>query len=96
MRFGAFVPQGWRLDLVGIDPALHWGVMDGLARRFDAVEDWESLWVYDHFHTVPKPSDEATHEAWISEADIVWSWFTPQPFHGPTLYTQNQSPCSCR
>ena len=64
MRFGVFVPQGWRMDLVGIDPSLHWGVMDGLARRFDQVEGWESLWVYDHFHTVPKPSDEATHEAW--------------------------------
>jgi F420-dependent oxidoreductase-like protein len=25
---------------------------------------WDSLWVYDHFHTVPMPSDEATHEAW--------------------------------
>jgi F420-dependent oxidoreductase-like protein len=25
---------------------------------------WDSLWVYDHFHTVPVPSDEATHEAW--------------------------------
>ncbi|MEO8263153.1 MAG: TIGR03560 family F420-dependent LLM class oxidoreductase, partial [Pseudolysinimonas sp.] len=25
---------------------------------------WESLWVYDHFHTVPVPTDEATHEAW--------------------------------
>ncbi len=64
MRFGVFVPQGWRMDLVGIDPSLHWGVMDGLARRFDEVEGWESLWVYDHFHTVPKPSGEATHEAW--------------------------------
>ncbi len=64
MRFGAFVPQGWRMDLVGIDPDLHWGVMDGLARRFDSGEHWDSLWVYDHFHTVPKPSDEATHEAW--------------------------------
>lgn len=64
MRFGAFVPQGWRMDLAGIDPVMHWGVMDGLARRFDANPDWESLWVYDHFHTVPKPSDEATHEAW--------------------------------
>ena len=73
MRFGAFVPQGWRLDLVGIDPALHWGVMDGLARRFDAVEDWESLWVYDHFHTVPKPSDEATHEAWTLMAAFAAS-----------------------
>src|SRR4029078_6032475 len=25
---------------------------------------WESVWVYDHFHTVPRPSDEACHEAW--------------------------------
>ena len=73
MRFGAFVPQGWRLDLVGIDPALHWGVMDGLARRFDVVHAWESLWVYDHFHTVPKPSDEATHEAWTLMAAFAAS-----------------------
>ena len=52
------------MDLVGIDPAQHWGVMAGLARRADAVPQWESIWVYDHFHTVPVPSDEATHEAW--------------------------------
>ena len=64
MRFGMFVPQGWRFDLVGIDPAQHWGTMLGLAKRLDAFEDWESLWVYDHFHTVPVPSQEATHEAW--------------------------------
>ena len=25
---------------------------------------WDSLWVYDDFHTVPVPTDEATHEAW--------------------------------
>src|SRR4051812_44181565 len=25
---------------------------------------WDSLWVYDHFHTVPLPTHEATHEAW--------------------------------
>lgn len=64
MRFGLFIPQGWRMDLVGIDPAQHWGVMAGLARRADANEDWSSIWVYDHFHTVPMPSAEATHEAW--------------------------------
>lgn len=59
-----FVPQGWRMDLVGIDPAQHWGVMAGLARRADANPAWESIWVYDHVHTVPVPSQEATHEAW--------------------------------
>ena len=25
---------------------------------------WDSVWVYDHFHTVPVPPDEATYEAW--------------------------------
>ncbi|MEU1982197.1 LLM class F420-dependent oxidoreductase [Nocardia sp. NPDC019395] len=64
MRFGIFIPQGWRLDLVGIEPAAQWEVMRGLAARADANPVWESLWVYDHFHTVPEPSEEATHEAW--------------------------------
>jgi len=64
MRFGLFIPQGWRMDLVGIDPELHWGVMAGLAKRTDELSEWESIWVYDHFHTVPEPSPEATHEAW--------------------------------
>ncbi|WP_024805065.1 LLM class F420-dependent oxidoreductase [Nocardia sp. BMG51109] len=64
MRFGIFIPQGWRLDLVGIDPAAQWGVMRDLAQRADAADAWESLWVYDHFHTVPVPTEEATHEAW--------------------------------
>ncbi len=63
MRFGVFIPQGWRMDLVGIEPADQWSVMSGLAQRADAGP-WESIWVYDHFHTVPDPSPEATHEAW--------------------------------
>lgn len=63
MRFGLFVPQGFRLDLVGIDPARQWGVMRDHAIAAEAGP-WESLWVYDHFHTVPIATDEATHEAW--------------------------------
>jgi F420-dependent oxidoreductase-like protein len=63
MRFGIFVPQGWRLDLVGIDAKDQWPTMKALAQRADAGP-WESIWVYDHFHTVPAPTDEATHEAW--------------------------------
>ncbi|MBA2694986.1 MAG: LLM class F420-dependent oxidoreductase [Actinobacteria bacterium] len=64
MRFGLFVPQGWRMDLVGIDPQDQWGVLADLARRADDHDGWESIWVYDHFHTVPEPSEHATHEAW--------------------------------
>ncbi len=70
MRFGIFIPQGWRLDLVGIDPAVHWQTMSGLAKRADAGP-WESLWVYDHFHTTPQPTAEATHEAWTLMAGFA-------------------------
>lgn len=63
MRFGTFIPQGWRFDLVGIEPAEQWAAMRSLAQQADRGP-WESLWVYDHFHTTPVASDEATHEAW--------------------------------
>src|SRR3954447_6821425 len=63
MRFGTFIPQGWRLDLVDIEPADQWRVMATLAQRADEGP-WESLWVYDHFHTVPVVTEEPTHEAW--------------------------------
>ena len=63
MRFGVFVPQGWRQDLTGIDPAAQWQTMLDVARAADDGP-YESIWVYDHFHTVPIPTDEATHEAW--------------------------------
>ncbi|MGZ8176549.1 LLM class F420-dependent oxidoreductase [Williamsia sp. SKLECPSW1] len=63
MRFGLFVPQGWRLDLVGIEPAQQWQTMLDIATAADDGP-WESIWVYDHFHTVPIPTEEATHEAW--------------------------------
>lgn len=51
------------MDLVGIEPENHWAVMRELADHADRGR-WDSLWVYDHFHTVPVPTGEATHEAW--------------------------------
>ncbi|GGR56783.1 F420-dependent oxidoreductase-like protein [Nocardioides luteus] len=69
MKFGFFVPQGWRFDLVGIDPADQWTTMKDLATHADSGP-WESIWVYDHFHTTPEPSDQATHEAWSLMAGL--------------------------
>jgi F420-dependent oxidoreductase-like protein len=63
MRFGLFVPQGWRLDLAGIEPARHWESMLEIARLAEQ-SPYESIWVYDHFHTVPVPTEEVTYEAW--------------------------------
>src|SRR5690606_27835595 len=72
MRFGMFIPQGWRFDLVGIEDARQWPLMRDLARRAEAGP-WESVWVYDHFHTTPVPSEEATHEAWSLMAALAAS-----------------------
>src|SRR5215470_12856482 len=63
MRFGLFIPQGWRLDLVGIPVAGHWAAMRDLAQVADN-SPFDSIWVYDHFHTVPVPTGEATYETW--------------------------------
>jgi F420-dependent oxidoreductase-like protein len=46
--------------------------MLGVARAADNGP-WESVWVYDHFHTVPVPTDEATHEAWSLMAALAAS-----------------------
>ena len=70
MRFGAFVPQGWRLDLAGIDRSEHWEAMTRVARRIEH-SGFESLWVYDHFHTVPEPTQEVTYEAWTLLASLA-------------------------
>jgi F420-dependent oxidoreductase-like protein len=63
MKFGAFAPQGWRHDLAGIPVDQHWQTMLDIARDIESL-GFESLWVYDHFHTVPEPTQEVTYEAW--------------------------------
>jgi F420-dependent oxidoreductase-like protein len=37
--------------------------MLGVARDIEGL-GFRSLWVYDHFHTVPEPTQEVTYEAW--------------------------------
>jgi F420-dependent oxidoreductase-like protein len=70
MRFGAFVPQGWRLTLSGIDLDQHWPTMLGVARDLERL-GFESAWVYDHFHTIPEPTQEVTYEAWTMMAALA-------------------------
>src|SRR6202046_2350326 len=72
MRFGLVIPQGWRLDLAGIEPAAQWRTMLEVARAAGAGP-FESVWFYDHFHTVRVPTQEATHEAWSLMAALAAS-----------------------
>src|SRR5947209_6559783 len=72
VRFGVFVPQGWRMDLVEIpDPIEKYEAMTRAAGAADREEGWDSIWVFDHFHTVPRPELEATFECWTITATLA-------------------------
>ncbi len=70
-RFGVFVPQGWRMDLTEIaDPAQQFDAMIGVAKQADQGA-FDSIWVYDHFHTVPEPTHNTVFEAWTTSAALA-------------------------
>lgn len=44
--------------------------MLGVAKDIESL-GFDSLWVYDHFHTVPEPTQEVTYEAWTLMAALA-------------------------
>jgi F420-dependent oxidoreductase-like protein len=70
MDVGLIVPQGWKGEYDGWDPARAWNRTIELARDAEAL-GFESLWVFDHFHTVPEPTDEITFESFTTIAAVA-------------------------
>ncbi|HEY0752497.1 MAG TPA: LLM class F420-dependent oxidoreductase [Ktedonobacteraceae bacterium] len=71
MKFGISLPQGWTMDLVGIkDPVEAYETMTGVAQTADAL-GYDSVWLVDHFHTVPEPTQELTFESWTTTAALA-------------------------
>ncbi len=70
MIFGAFIPQGWKTELSPIEGAeAQWARCVELARLAEDL-GYDSLWVYDHVHNVPEPSNESVFECWTTLAAI--------------------------
>jgi F420-dependent oxidoreductase-like protein len=63
MYIGAFIPQGWRMDLSGFPINEQWETIINSANKIEEL-GYHSLWVYDHFHTVPSPTQDPTYECW--------------------------------
>lgn len=71
VRFGVFVPQGWKMDLNEIaDPVEQYEAMTAVAQVADAGP-WDSIWLYDHLHTWPEPSINTTFECWTATATLA-------------------------
>jgi F420-dependent oxidoreductase-like protein len=70
MRFGTFVPQGWKGDQDGVPVEEQWGRILQTARLIEGA-GYDSIWVYDHFHTHPVVKQESTFEAWTLMAALA-------------------------
>src|ERR1700730_6008529 len=71
LKFGVSLPQGWMMDLASIkDPVEAYETMTRVAQTADET-GYNSAWLYDHFHTVPQPTQEVTFECWTSTAALA-------------------------
>jgi F420-dependent oxidoreductase-like protein len=70
MKIGAIVPQGWVGEYDGWDPLDAWRRTTEVARQAEQL-GFESIWLFDHFHTVPRPTDEITFESFTSLAALA-------------------------
>jgi alkanesulfonate monooxygenase SsuD/methylene tetrahydromethanopterin reductase-like flavin-dependent oxidoreductase (luciferase family) len=70
LRFGVFVPQGWKLEFSGWSAADAWARSVELARLAEEV-GYDHLWVYDHVETVPRREPTHVFEAFTMLAAIA-------------------------
>jgi F420-dependent oxidoreductase-like protein len=70
LSFGVFIPQGWKMELASIpDPTAKWAKAVEIAQLAEDL-GYDSLWVYDHMHNVPRPAQETVFECWTTLAAI--------------------------
>jgi F420-dependent oxidoreductase-like protein len=70
MKVGVIVPQGWTHEYDGWETVAAWARTVAVAQQADRL-GFESIWIYDHFHTVPRPTDEMTFESFTSLAALA-------------------------
>jgi len=70
MKLGVIVPQGWNGEYDGWDPVEAWRRTTAVAQQADRL-GFESIWLFDHFHTIPRPTDEITFESFTSLAALA-------------------------
>lgn len=70
MKIGVIVPQGWVLEYEGWDAPAAWARTRDVAWQAEAL-GFESIWLFDHFHTIPDTREEITFEAFTTLAALA-------------------------
>jgi F420-dependent oxidoreductase-like protein len=71
LQFGISLPQGWTMELAGIqDPIEAYEAMTRVARTADEL-GYTSAWLVDHVYTFPQPSQATNFECWTTTAAVA-------------------------
>lgn len=70
VKFGALIPQGWILDLPEVSPAEQFSLIQEVALGAERL-GFDSIWFYDHFHTIPKVTPRSCFECWTTLAALA-------------------------
>jgi len=70
VKIGVIVPQGWTREYEGWRSTDAWARASDLAAQVEAL-GFESIWVFDHFHTVPRPTMNITFESFTTLAALA-------------------------
>ena len=70
MKVGIIAPQGWIGEYDGWATLAAWQRTVQVARQAEAL-GFESVWLFDHLHTVPRPTNEITFESFTSIAALA-------------------------
>ena len=71
LRFGAFVPQGWKLEYTGLGRRRRVGAHRRARRSDRRALGYDHLWVYDHVETVPRREPTHVFEAFTTLAALA-------------------------
>jgi F420-dependent oxidoreductase-like protein len=70
VKWGAFVPQGWKLEYSGVEAGDAWARSMEIAAEAERL-GYDHLWVYDHVETVPRREPTHVFEAWTMMAALA-------------------------
>ncbi len=70
MKLGVITPQGWTGEFDGWESEPAWARTVAVASQAERI-GFESVWVFDHVHTVPRPTDEITFESFSTLAALA-------------------------
>src|SRR4051794_25311087 len=70
LRYGVFIPQGWKLEYTGWSAADAWTRSKEIAALAESL-GYDHLWVYDHVETVPRRRATHVFEAFTMLAAVA-------------------------